>query len=158
MLLSALDFPFCFTAVRYLGTDRIGHYEHVVIEWVKSVIPESVREAWHKRMPGQEEKGERGAVAVGGVAGEETKVEGYAVVKGDFEVGVVGYDHGVKEAEKRNESENASIWTQLALAYAIHKSFIFIRVPLAVAVTPKVVKVLRGWGWDIGKRRPKGAK
>jgi N-terminal acetyltransferase 2 len=48
--------------------------------------------------------------------------------------------------------------TQLALAYAIHKSFIFIRVPLAAAITPKVVKVLRGWGWDIGKRTTKEAK
>ena len=45
----------------------------------------------------------------------------------------------------------AGIWTQLAIAYAIHKSFIFIRVPLTAAVTPKVVKTLRGWGWDIGK-------
>ena len=50
------------------------------------------------------------------------------------------------------------IWTQLALAYAIHKSFIFIRVPLTAAVTPKVVKTLRGWGWDVGKRRPKAPK
>jgi len=48
--------------------------------------------------------------------------------------------------------------TQLALAYAIHKSFIFIRVPLTAAVTPKVVKILRGWGWDIGKRTTKEAK
>lgn len=48
--------------------------------------------------------------------------------------------------------------TRLALAYAIHKSFIFIRVPLTAAVTPKVVKVLRGWGWDIGKRTTKAAK
>jgi hypothetical protein len=47
------------------------------------------------------------------------------------------------------------IWTQLALAYAIHKSFIFIRVPLTVTVTRWVVMVLRGWGWNIGKRRPK---
>ena len=45
--------------------------------------------------------------------------------------------------------------TQLALAYAIHKSFIFIRVPLTAAVTPKVVQVLRSWGWQIGKRRSK---
>lgn len=45
--------------------------------------------------------------------------------------------------------------TQLALAYAIHKSFIFIRVPLTAAVTPKVVKILRGWGWNIGKRSPR---
>ena len=43
--------------------------------------------------------------------------------------------------------------TQLALAYAIHKSFIFVRVPLTAAILPKVVKVLRGWGWEIGKRR-----
>jgi N-terminal acetyltransferase 2 len=43
----------------------------------------------------------------------------------------------------------------LALAYAIHKSFIFIRVPLTAAVTPKVVKTLRSWGWDIGKRPAK---
>ena len=51
------------------------------------------------------------------------------------------------------------LWTQLALAYAIHKSFIFIRVPLTAAVTPKVVKTLRGWGWNIGKMPSrKGAK
>jgi hypothetical protein len=50
------------------------------------------------------------------------------------------------------------IWTQLALAYAIHKSFIFIRVPLTAAVTPKVVKTLRGWGWNIGKMPKKGLK
>ena len=42
--------------------------------------------------------------------------------------------------------------TQLALAYAIHKSFIVFRVPLTAAVTPKVVKVLRSWGWKIGKK------
>ena len=47
------------------------------------------------------------------------------------------------------------IWTQLALAYAIHKSFIFIRVPMTAAVTPKVVKILRGWGWDIGGAKSK---
>lgn len=45
--------------------------------------------------------------------------------------------------------------TQLALAYAIHKTFIFVRVPLTAAITPKVVKKLRSWGWDIGKRKSK---
>lgn len=53
----------------------------------------------------------------------------------------------------------AGLWTQLALAYAIHKSFIFVRVPLTAAVTPKIVKTLRGWGWNIGRptRKAKGA-
>ena len=60
-----------------------------------------------------------------------------------------------REREEADD-DDAGIWTELALAYAIHKSLIFIRVPLTAAVTPKVVKVLRGWGWDIGKKgKPK---
>lgn len=43
--------------------------------------------------------------------------------------------------------------TQLALAYAIHKSFIFIRVPLTAAILPKVVKILRSWGYQIGTKK-----
>jgi N-terminal acetyltransferase 2 len=91
------------------------------------------------------------------------------------EVDIVG--HGVAEAEVRSKQEGASecqpiftfsqcmpmltslgLATQLALAYAIHKSFIFIRVPLTAAITPKVVKVLRSWGWQIGKKMTKQAK
>lgn len=36
--LSALDFPFCFLAVRALGTERIGHYEHVVVDTFKNTF------------------------------------------------------------------------------------------------------------------------
>lgn len=36
--LSALDFPFCFAAVRLLGVERIGHYEHVIVGSVKDAI------------------------------------------------------------------------------------------------------------------------
>jgi len=50
------------------------------------------------------------------------------------------------------QTEKASIWTQLALAYAVHKSFIFLRIPATLALTPKVVNTLRKWGWNIGKR------
>lgn len=31
-LLSVLDFPLCYLAVKLLGTDRIGRYEHAVIQ------------------------------------------------------------------------------------------------------------------------------
>ncbi|KAI9712553.1 MAG: hypothetical protein M1812_006862 [Candelaria pacifica] len=135
LLLSALDFPFCFIAVRWLGTDRIGRWEHIIVEYFWKVVP------W----PFPEHT-------------SQTPVEVYGVPQ-DIEgknpaVEEAGW--GVEEAEKANKSDQASIWTQLALAYAIHKSFIFLRVPLTAAVTPKVVKVLRGWGWDIGKRKPKG--
>ena len=50
---------------------------------------------------------------------------------------------------------NIAIWTQLGLAYAVHKSLIIFRVPLTAAVLPKVVRTLRKWGFDIGKRKPK---
>jgi hypothetical protein len=50
--LSALDFPFCFLAVRVLGTERIGRAEHAVLSgfWtaVGSVAP-SWREAYEER-------------------------------------------------------------------------------------------------------------
>jgi hypothetical protein len=51
-----------------------------------------------------------------------------------------------------------AIWTQLGLAYIVHKSFIFLRVPLTAAVLPKVVKTLRSWGYNIGKKKPKASK
>ncbi|KAF2018200.1 hypothetical protein BU24DRAFT_432656 [Aaosphaeria arxii CBS 175.79] len=113
--LSALDFPFCFLAVRYLGAETVGHYEHIVVEAAQNVI-RIVFPNFGKNKGGQE-----------------------ASVSGD-----------VAEATARE-----AIWTQLTLAYVIHKSFIFIRVPLTAAVLPKVVKTLRNWGWNIGKRKPR---
>lgn len=45
-------------------------------------------------------------------------------------------------------------WTEFALAYGLHKSvFIFVRVPLTAALTPLIVKMLRGWGFKIGSDR-----
>ncbi|KAI9877913.1 MAG: hypothetical protein M1830_002468 [Pleopsidium flavum] len=147
LLLSAVDFPFCFIAVRLLGTDRIGHWEHIIVDRFWKVI-----EVPFPNIRGQAKQ----SVEIAGV-GKTVEVYGEVDSQSD-EVGVAGYDHGVKEAEKRNTSAEASIWTQLALAYAIHKSFIFIRVPLTAALTPKVVRVLRSWGWNIGKRKPKAGK
>ncbi|KAK4071456.1 uncharacterized protein Triagg1_6117 [Trichoderma aggressivum f. europaeum] len=124
--LSVLDFPFCFLLVRVVGTERI----------VSKFIPESVRVRWNEWRESlkTEEKQHLGSNGI------SDKVE------------MAGW--GVEKAQQRNKEE-ASLATQLALAYAIHKSFIFLRVPLTAAVTPKVVKVLRGWGWNIGKRTPR---
>ncbi|MCJ1308423.1 hypothetical protein MMC25_002076 [Agyrium rufum] len=144
LALSALDFPFCFTAVRLLGTDRIGRWEHAILEWVKRAMPLQIP-GWNKKSQAEVSTLQSGGATIGMV---NTDQIGEPVMD--------QYDHGVKDAETALKN-NASIWTQLALAYAIHKSFIFIRVPLTAAVTPKVVKTLRGWGWDIGKRPAKKA-
>ncbi|KAI5860785.1 hypothetical protein GGS23DRAFT_209674 [Durotheca rogersii] len=131
--LTVLDFPFCFLLVRAVGTERIGEIEHFVISNVKKAIPESVRNRWqdYRDTLKSAEKERFGNENIS----EQVEVAGW----------------GVEEAERRHKSE-ASLGTQLALAYAIHKSFIFVRVPLTAAITPRVVKTLRSWGWNIGKR------
>ncbi|KHN96959.1 peptide alpha-N-acetyltransferase [Metarhizium album ARSEF 1941] len=133
LALSVLDFPFCFLLVRVVGTETIGKLEHYVVGAVKQFIPESVRQKWHEYWRS--------------IKSKEVETMGNGNISDRVEM--AGW--GVEEAQERNKEE-ASLGTQLALAYAIHKSFIFLRVPLTAAVTPKVVKVLRSWGWNIGKR------
>lgn len=38
LALVVLDFPFCFLAVQYLGMERIGHWEHVVLGSLKNIV------------------------------------------------------------------------------------------------------------------------
>lgn len=127
--LSIADFPFCFLLVRFVGTDRISEIERWVVSNVSQFVPTGVKDLW------QQWKAWRAQRAEGDDTTDSDK-------------------WGVKEAQE-NHKEEASLATQLALAYAVHKSFIFIRVPLTAAVTPRVVKTLRSWGWDIGKKRSK---
>lgn len=47
--------------------------------------------------------------------------------------------------------KSSTLVTEFALAYAIHKSLIFIRLPITAAITPWAVKQLRSWGFNIGK-------
>lgn len=71
--LSALDFPLCFVAVRLLGVERIGHWEHVVVSSVKDVVKsvwpqagsgesEAVRE--DGALVGAEEEGNKGEASM----------------------------------------------------------------------------------------------
>jgi hypothetical protein len=125
-----------------------------VVSWAQRVIPDRVQNWWR----------------------EFRNQAKQATLERTGEIGHVDIRHGVEEADQRSKQEGASkscrddpvsagcshtdahifsgLATQLALAYAIHKSFIFIRVPLTAAITPKVVKVLRRWGWQIGKQKP----
>ncbi|TAQ84702.1 hypothetical protein B7494_g6976 [Chlorociboria aeruginascens] len=98
----------------YLGTDRIGKWEHIIVSNVKKVIPDSVKQTWNEWRASMKQA--------------EIKETGHTKVNEHVEM--VGW--GVEEAEEKNKKD-ASLATQLALAYAIHKSFIFIRVPLTAA-------------------------
>lgn len=49
------------------------------------------------------------------------------------------------------EEKSSTFVTEFALAYAIHKSLIFIRLPITAAITPWVVARLQKMGFKIGK-------
>ncbi|KAG4305171.1 hypothetical protein PORY_001341 [Pneumocystis oryctolagi] len=53
--------------------------------------------------------------------------------------------------KESTEYESPSIWTEIAIAYGIHKLLILIRVPLTAALTPPLVRILNQRGWSIGK-------
>ncbi|CAI6338185.1 unnamed protein product [Periconia digitata] len=124
--LTVLDFPFCFMTVRLLGPERIGHYEHVIVEGAKKILRIPFPNLWKESESSSQED-------VLEAAAREGSPEGSATTTGRAE---------------------ASLWTQLVLAYAVHKSLIFIRIPLTAALLPKVAKQLRAWGYNVGKAKP----
>ncbi len=103
LALTALDLPFCYLAVSYLGTERIGRWEHAVLSYVQGIVKwpmgkEMVDEGMGYVTPkvlleegqGRDEKGKR-------LLEEE---ETYVVE-----------DHGYDEAEKANQGDNASMFS-----------------------------------------------
>lgn len=93
LALSALDFPFCFLAVRVIGTERIGHLEHVVVSafWKIVPYPKPVGTATAEALPGEVE----GTSAV-----QASESDAETAVKPSTEPG-----WGVQEAEARNKSD-----------------------------------------------------
>ena len=69
LLLSAMDFPICFLAVRLLGVERIGRYEHMLVE--------SAKDALHRVWPRSEEEvaGEEASQAQGQPSEDQKKGE-----------------------------------------------------------------------------------
>lgn len=85
--------------MRLLGTDRIGHWEHVVLEWFWRVVP-------YPFPPSQKEEGEGGGQGLMKKVGRNWG-NGVLVEEGVLQSGG-GIDHGVEEAEKMNMGEDAS--------------------------------------------------
>ncbi|ORY83200.1 hypothetical protein BCR37DRAFT_341363, partial [Protomyces lactucae-debilis] len=70
----------------------------------------------------------------------------------DDEPGVV--TEAVHKEVQKHGVKPASIWTEAAIAYGIHKAiFIFVRVPITIAITPGIVKALVKRGWKVGPAR-----
>lgn len=97
--LSALDFPFCFLAVKWLGTDLIGHWEHVIVSNVKHLLQWPLGGTAHEQVGNVIEKAE-------GVVHSE---DGKRLLEANTEAEEV-IDHGYKEAVKANSGKDASAY------------------------------------------------
>jgi len=100
MGLSALDFPFCFLAVRALGTERIGQWEHAVVTTVKEAVGRVI--PLSKEAEGKIEQGEVQLKEAVGMR-QEKKV---GVKEGEDE-----WSWGVEEAQKEASKDNASMFS-----------------------------------------------
>lgn len=96
MGLSALDFPFCFLAVRIIGTERIGHWEHVIVGAIKSLIPYDF---------GSSGEGKEKAVGEGGGDGGSLPRPTPKEPAGKPEE----WSWGVEEAQKEAKRDDASM-------------------------------------------------
>lgn len=78
--LTVLDFPFCFMTVRLLGPERIGHYEHVVIEGAKNLLRIPFPSLWKESESNAQEEIEA-AAREGSVQADATTAKGEACMK-----------------------------------------------------------------------------
>ncbi|CDK26913.1 unnamed protein product [Kuraishia capsulata CBS 1993] len=65
----------------------------------------------------------------------------------------IGLGKKTEEEKAEASKKSPSLLTEFAVAYGIHKSLIFIRLPLTAAITPSIVNKLRALGFNIGKTK-----
>lgn len=77
----------------------------------------------------------------------------------DYEVAIrkwlgVNSERDETYAAKAAHSGKGLFYAELGIAYILHKIFIVVRVPLTVAITPKVAVKLQQWGFNVAKAVP----
>lgn len=120
LAISAIDLPLCYILVHSMGEEEISYYEN------------KVKQAFGYGMSDDE---------------LQKKLEINKIQK---QVDNEGADEKATGKDVLSRILAQFSWTEFAIAYGIHKSLIFIRVPLVAAITPSIVKVLRRWGFKIG--------
>lgn len=61
-----------------------------------------------------------------------------------------GFGSENAKPENNEDLKSASFWTKFLIAYGLHKSLIFIRLPITASITPSVVRKLQSWGYNVG--------
>lgn len=135
LAISAIDLPLSFLLVHSMGQERIVEVENSV-----------------KRFFGfSTELADSPIVA-------SVEGDGSSAVTIDKEGSVVISGNQTKQEEGWRAYFTPTFLTEFGIAYALHKSLIFIRVPITAAITPKAVLTLQRWGFNVGKKATSVAK
>ncbi|ABN64241.2 predicted protein [Scheffersomyces stipitis CBS 6054] len=118
--ISAIDLPLCYLLVHSMGKDEIEFYENRA----KQTFGFGVSD---EELAQKQE-----------LARNQEKLENVDVAGRSEGQGIFSY------------LWSQFSWTEFAIAYGVHKSLIFIRVPITAAITPGIVRALRRWGFKIG--------
>ncbi|BGP25393.1 peptide alpha-N-acetyltransferase Nat2 [Rhodotorula toruloides] len=150
LLLSAIDFGLCFVVIYAVGADRVREAEDWVLDrlkWKRSpdaAVPGEegrLSRAYHEI---QEFKDQHSRRRVKGPEAHPTPEAAQAVAEGKDKETVAAVD-------KENKKDYSTLATTAILAYAIHKTALLpFRVGVTFAITPKVVRMLQGWGFKVG--------
>lgn len=134
LALSMLDLPLCFLLVHSMGQDKVKEWQDKALNAI----------GWNK------DKSED----VGTPPDADTKTETTQNQPSDTQnkpETTTATTTTAANIDSKKPIVSETFWTELALAYAIHKSLIVIRLPIAAAITPAVVKYLQRFGFDIGR-------
>lgn len=133
--LSLLDLPLCFLLVHSLGTEKLDEWEIAIKKYFGMEIDEQEQEFLKQKKIEEEEQAE------------------------NFGKFMTKEDEEGKPDKKEGKwlGIDKHIFAELGVAYAIHKSLIFIRLPITAAITPPIVRKLQAWGFNVGKGAVKSA-
>ncbi|BGP40901.1 DUF1279 super [Rhodotorula kratochvilovae] len=150
LLLSAADFGACFLVISAVGADRVRDAEDWTLDhlgWRRKTDGPDGHEAgkWRRAVDGFRER--RAAQA----AAHPSGADAHPSPAGATAVAERASTEDVVQAEKAGRSAYSAYATTAVLAYAVHKTLLLpFRVGVTVAVTPRVVRTLQGWGWRVG--------
>lgn len=100
MALTALDLPFCYLAVVSIGPETVGHWEHVIVGYIKGVLQWPLAGTAHEQINDAVDK-------VGEVSGAQDGKRLLEEAPADLKYEVE--DHGYNEAAAANKGEGASM-------------------------------------------------
>ncbi|BGP08886.1 putative N-terminal acetyltransferase 2 [Rhodotorula toruloides] len=150
LLLSAIDFGLCFVVIYAVGADRVREAEDWVLDQLKwkrspeAAVPGEegrLSRAYHEI---KEFKDQHTRHRIKGPEAHPTPEAAQAAAEGKDAATVAAVD-------KESKKDYSALATTAILAYAIHKTALLpFRVGVTFAITPKVVRMLQGWGFKVG--------